>query len=400
MSAQERDISGVRYAVIRLVIFLCVCTFVLGLAEVVLRVYPPFRLNVTGNRIVLPANRTYTFDSRQNSQVSPAAAHKLDAVITHTKNSIGFRGPEPPRSMGDYLSVITVGGSTTECFYLSDGSTWPDRLGGMLSRTLSPFWLNNAGLDGHSTVGHAALLQDYISPLKPKIVLFLFGINDLYVDRAATFDRSVQRAGIDLSSPKGLFVSAANYSQVLAIPLNIYRDLHAGRLGIGHNLADLSGLSTRVVSNSERAKALDGYARGLSAFEQRLAYLVELSRSSGIEPVFMTQPVLYGRGTDDVTGIDLELVSVGEVNGKVAWDALEMYNDATRGFGKREGILVIDLAASLPKSSEYYYDLFHYSNAGADKVAEIVYQSLCPFLAAKFPSYARGRCEVPSASHS
>jgi hypothetical protein len=399
VSAEEREITGVRYAVIRFIIFLCVCTVVLGLAEIVLRVYPPFKLNVTGNRIVLPANRTYTFDSRQNSHLSTVAAHKLDAVITHTKNSIGFRGPEPPRSMGDYLSVITVGGSTTECFYLSDGSTWPDRLGAMLSRTFSPFWLNNAGLDGHSTVGHTVLLQDYISPLKPKIVLFLFGINDLYVERAATFDRGVQRAGIDLSSPKSVFVSAANYSQVLAIPLNIYRDFRAERLGIAHNLADLSGLSTRVVSNSERSKALDDYARGLPAFEQRLAHLVELSRSSGIEPVFMTQPMLYGRGTDDVTGINLELVSVGELNGKVVWDALEMYNDATRGFGKREEILVIDLAASLPKSSEYYYDLFHYSNAGAAKVAEIIYLSLCPFLAAKFPSYASGKCEAPSAPH-
>ena len=39
-------------------------------------------------------------------------------------------------------------------------------------------WLNNAGLDGHSTFGHEILLRSHIIKLKPDMIIFLTGIND------------------------------------------------------------------------------------------------------------------------------------------------------------------------------------------------------------------------------
>jgi hypothetical protein len=69
-----------------------------------------------------------------------------------------------------------------------------------------------------------------------------------------------------------------------------------------------------------------------------------------------------------------------------------MYNDATREIGHDENVLVIDLAAKLPKSSRYYYDFFHYTNEGARAVGDTVYEALCPFLATKYPKYMRGAC--------
>jgi hypothetical protein len=50
-------------------------------------------------------------------------------------------------------------------------------------------------------------------------------------------------------------------------------------------------------------------------------------------------------------------------------------------------VLVIDLAREFPKDSRDYFDLTHYTNRGAEKVAEIVYQQLEPYLARKFPGY-------------
>ena len=37
----------------------------------------------------------------------------------------------------------------------------------------------------------------------------------------------------------------------------------------------------------------------------------------------MTEPVLYGEGTDDVTRVDLSKIKIGELNGEVSWAILE-----------------------------------------------------------------------------
>jgi hypothetical protein len=42
----------------------------------------------------------------------------------------------------------------------------------------------------------------------------------------------------------------------------------------------------------------------LPFFAQRLEKLVKICRDHGIEPVFLTQPTLYGPGLDPVTGVN------------------------------------------------------------------------------------------------
>src|SRR5215813_566555 len=123
------------------------------LCEVTLRLYNPFGFRMRGNTLVLPTNQTYTIEDP-----NLAAFDKLDKRVTHTKNSLGFRGHEPPAAFADYLTIVTIGGSTTECFYLSDNQTWPAVLDNLLSNKVSKLWLNNAGLDGHTTFGHLVLM--------------------------------------------------------------------------------------------------------------------------------------------------------------------------------------------------------------------------------------------------
>jgi lysophospholipase L1-like esterase len=396
MAASESRLRGLRYAAIQMLLMTVACVVAFAFLELGLRVYSPFELIIKGDRIVLPANRKLTMVNDGSSRAFRSSrwiTNKLDEVIVHNKNSLGFRGAEPPESFAEHLTVIAVGGSTTECFYLTDGKTWPDRLSSRLSETFSDVWVNNAGLDGHSTYGHTVLLEDHIAALKPKVVLFLIGINDLHAEHALVADRRIQRVGLDTASLKRFLISAANYSQVLNLSLNLYRHLSASLLGFDYSADfDLVTVAHRTVSASERATAYQRYASRLPAFRERLLNLIAVSRRNGIEPVLITQPVLYGRVNDDVTAVDLRTVVAGELNGETEWDALEMYNNATRETGQRENVLVIDLAAKLPKSSRYYYDFFHYTNEGARAVGDIVYETLCPFLAQKYPRYMRGTC--------
>ncbi len=103
--------------------------------------------------------------------------------------------------------------------------------------------------------------------------------------------------------------------------------------------------------------------------------------------MFITQPALFGNAIDEVTGVDLGKIAVDDNNGQTQWEMLELYNEALRRVGERQGVLVIDLAGKMPKSSRYFYDFYHFNNEGSEKVAEIIYNDLSPFLAQKFNAY-------------
>jgi hypothetical protein len=52
-----------------------------------------------------------------------------------------------------------------------------------------------------------------------------------------------------------------------------------------------------------------------------------------------------------------------------------LYNNEFRNL-RGDGITVIDLAAAMLKNSKYFYDFMHYTNAGAEKLASILADSL------------------------
>lgn len=125
----------------------------------------------------------------------------------------------------------------------------------------------------------------------------------------------------------------------------------------------------------------------LAGYEARLRALVERCRELQIECALATQPVLYGNGVDDITGIDLESIRVGEVDGATQWELLQRYNQVTLKVGQDLIVPVIDVADRLPKSSLYFYDLTHYNIEGAKKVATIMYEDLSPHLATSWPPH-------------
>jgi lysophospholipase L1-like esterase len=338
--------------------------------EIALRLFPPFEMRFKPDRIVLPVNKRYVFD---NTAKFPT---KLPPTTVHTKNILGFRGAPPPANFDDYLTIVTIGGSTTECFYLSDGKTWPDLLGAKLSRDFPKLWINNAGLDGATTYRHLILLEDFVVKLKPKLVLFLVGINDVGVGQIH-------------DKPKGGFggwlKAMTNQSEVYSLGLNIYRYFIARNRGLHHVEVDLKAQGTLEVAAGDQDKTMRKYREALPYYRYRLEKLIRVSRDHGIEPVFITQPTLYGPGIDPATGVDLGKVKLGEnLNGALMYAVIEMYNDTLRQVAAKDQVLLIDLARELPRNSAYYYDYLHYTEAGAAEVAEIIYRELRPFLAGHF----------------
>jgi lysophospholipase L1-like esterase len=349
----------------------------LGAAELFLRASHPFGFRQRGNALVLPANKVYDIraDARSRSD-------QLEPHVVHTKNSLGFRGPEPPPDFARWLTIVAVGGSTTECFYLADGKTWPERLAARLRPQVPRLWVDNAGLDGHSTFGHLRLVSQTLVHLRPKVTLFLVGVNDMFTDAPHQQDRVELR-------PLGVL---ADHSELVATLLNLYRWKKT------RSIEDLGAMPKPVaLRDRPRYRVPPAAAKRLwiaqderlAGFRRRLEQLVDLDRGHGIEPVFITQPSLLG-GIDARTGLDTRTMEVDvweKVDGAFAWALLERYNDVTRDVGRRRSVLVVDLARELPKDSTYFYDFFHFTNEGADRVGALVARGIAPLLAQRFPAF-------------
>ena len=355
---------------------------VLGLVliEIGLRIYNPLPFRVRGNRIVLPVHQRYTFHNQ--------GAVKLDPVTHHTKNSLGFRGPDPPRDFSRRVTLVTIGGSTTECLFLSDGKTWTDALARALARTRADVWVNNAGLDGQSTYGHLILLRDFIVSLRPTLAVFLIGVNDVGLDAVNDYDTSLAPtwlpwrerwnpydtvlAGHRTPWHSG-WVFLTNHSELAGMVENFRRMSRAREAGFAHQEIDLTTLPTLASDAGLAEAAVATLQQPLRGYAERVAAIVELCRANGIEPVFITQPVLVGDVIDPATGVNLATVQVKSGrNGSLSWRMQEMYNDVTRRVASERHVTLVDAAREMPKDSRLFYDFMHLTNEGAARLGDIV----------------------------
>ena len=115
----------------------------------------------------------------------------------------------------------------------------------------------------------------------------------------------------------------------------------------------------------------------------------------GVPRTVFTQPALYGNVVDPETKVflgTLEVDAEQQLHGGLAWNLLELYNDVVREEGRGSGVLVVDLAAELPKDSRLFYDFVHFNNDGSAAVAKIVAAHLCPYLASRYPAHVAAEC--------
>lgn len=354
----------------RIKIWLVEALLVLAFLEFALHIYNPLPFRVHGDRIVLPVHLRYTFHNE--------GENKLDPVTHHTKNSLGFRGPDPPSDFARRLTVLTIGGSTTECLFLSDGKTWTDAMARRLAQSFPDVWVNNAGLDGQSTYGHLILLREFVESLHPRVAVFLIGANDVGLDTGNPYDESLHPPPSTLRSA-AIFIR--DHVELAALAQNLFRVARAKEAGFGHGQIDVRAIRHLEHDGATTAATITKFSAALPAFASRVAALVEECRAHGIEPILVTQPGLYGDAIDPATGVDLSTIQVkGGANGRLWWHVQELYNDVTRQTARQRGVVVVDAARQLPKDSRLFYDFMHFTNEGAARLGDLIAAAITPRL--------------------
>ncbi|MEX0938451.1 MAG: SGNH/GDSL hydrolase family protein [Pirellulales bacterium] len=336
----------------------------LALVEIVLRIYNPIHVPLRAHEIALPANQVFRYRVE--------GATKIDPIIVNEYNSLGMRGPEKPDDFDAATTVVTVGGSTTECVGLTDAHAWPAVLHKLLAAQHKDVWLNNAGMNGHSTFGHLVLMRQFLAKLHPDFALFLMGINDVGRGDLNEYDRR-----IDPAQASGL-TPIIRHSELLCTAQVLWRTARAYDLGLAFNgEIDFANLDERVAPSDRMDDEITKHRRlFVPEYEQRVRTLVAECRTAGIQSVLLTQPAVYGDAIDPTTGRNLATMDVDGASGLLKWRTLELYNDVTRRVAAENHLLLIDVARAMPKDSRLYADYIHYSPAGAAKLAEIVARGL------------------------
>jgi lysophospholipase L1-like esterase len=340
--------------------------------EIFLRMYNPFQSRLRGDKIVLTANSQYVIENK----LIPG----LDSLVYMSLNELGLRGKRKPLHFNSVISIITVGGSTTACSFLSDEKTWPYLLGEKLNQSPGNVWVNNAGMDGHSTFGHQVLLQDHLLRLKPKVLLFLTGVNDVE-NSSPTYTEQLSRKDQFINLRYFLY----NNSEVFNLCLTLWRQLRAKNLAVtGTDLVDLTSLPIVDVTDETLKKRLKQQQPFIDGYRQRISQLIDTCLRHKIIPVIVTQPCRGGIGIDSLTKVNLETVKDWQGNGKSSWAILQLYNEELRKICQEKNVFLIDLATRLPKNSLYFYDHIHFTNEGAAKVADILSDTLSIYLQRQF----------------
>ena len=344
------------------------------LIELLLRAFHPIPFRVKHGKIVLPANQHITHKNPQSN--------KLEHIISYSRNSLGLRGEEMPAKQNEWIKIITIGGSTTECSYNSDSLTWPELLKNKLRKRVAPnIWINNAGLDGTSTFGHIILLKDHIVNLHPDYVIFLTGVNDMEEKAMGGFD-TYHSDEWDTKSIKGFLRTLILKTEIGALIENLYRSRIAYRKGLTHREVNYAKANRIVLDSVAISIEVDAQSEYLSAYRKRILTLDSICEANNIKAIFLTQPSLFASFTDTPTGLDFTTLEIttgrnAVTQGKI----LQRYNDVLLQLASEGKIKTINLALAMPKDSRYFYDYTHYTSVGTKIVAQIVCDSIQTIIA-------------------
>jgi len=305
-----------------------------------------------------------------------------DTVYTST-NKWGLRGDPIPKNWNDLTSILTIGGSTTHCQYLSDNKTWPYRLQELLRRDDPSVMVQNGGLDGHTSYGHLLMMKAVVPVIKPKFIIVLAGVNDMNVAvRKISHAKGIGRQKLDNPLAQSRLVFRLySYSRTLQFLFTWYQII-IEKTPIVNQVEYTYHRYFKPLPMDRKPTELDFLSNKelLTAdYEVQIKEMIQIAKNSGIKMLFLTQPTIY-EDNEYWSGIRADWFSYQKnplvISAATEWKLLEAFNQKLLNICESEGIACFDLASEVPHSSDYFYDDYHFNELGAEFVAEKIYSQI------------------------
>jgi lysophospholipase L1-like esterase len=284
----------------------------------------------------------------------------------------GFIKPSKKYDHPD-LSLVFLGGSTTECMFMDEENRFPYLVGTSLEQeTGKRINSYNGGLSGNNSLHAIDLLLNKVIPLHPRVVVFMEDINDLstLLYEKTYWCQNCTRAPLETLHKVKL---VGKFLKELLIPYinQAYRNFKDRAF---HHETD-------EFAQARGQKLVVDQAKWDREFAANLQIIIDTCRAWGITPVLMTQANRITDHPDPV--VAAYIGQYGQDTGITYPDFKRLYdsfNDTIRQVGKKNGVLVIDLAREVPPDKKYLYDMVHFNDAGSKLAAKIIAAQLKPLI--------------------
>ena len=275
--------------------------------------------------------------------------------MTVRLNELGMRGPmlsEPLPSDG--LTLVFLGGSTTENYAFPRPETFPELIARQLEKELGrPVRAFNAGMSAGTTATSLSRLQHQVLDLAPSLIVVLHGINDLVFG----FHPDFRRDGRHLTRP-----SAGRP------PRSYLWDWIRERWGRREARKPLAVGPRQQVESYENFPALE-------VFERNLRSMAAIAGTHRVPILFLTQVTRYRLEPETGDEGRFRIASAVATRGGVPPDVpslargMAAFNATVLAIPTSPGVHLFDLAARLPRSEDLIYDECHLTRAGNRRVA-------------------------------
>jgi lysophospholipase L1-like esterase len=313
----------------------------------------------------LPRNTVRYFDV--------SAMYPGGSIAVYRRDRHGLRGAydDPSR-----IDILTIGGSTTNELYISEGATWPDRLAENFARAGRPLTVVNAGVDGQSTVG---LIRNFdvwfplIPSLKARYILAYVGINDMALGEQGADEHGTK---FDAMKSPSLARRWRHYVRNHSVLYDVFRKVRgavqARAAKVDHQIVDYAALTWSEVDPSEGREALEAaLARRLARYRERLFVMVERIRTFGAEPILVSQHQgFYRRDGNRVLFVE------SAKDSRVSFLTLTLFNRTTLAVCRETGALCVDLGGQIEFQPGDFYDYVHTTPQGSKRVADFLFDRL------------------------
>lgn len=293
--------------------------------------------------------------------------------IKYKRDGFGFRGNYGTPAQ---IDLLTVGGSTTDQRFITDGSTWQDVMQREFAAHGKTVHVANAGVDGQSTYGHIKNFDwwfPYVPNLKVKYFLFYIGNNDFHKEANNEYDELYERP----SSTYGHLKDQVRERSVFYHWYRTLKGISAARAGkVGHRAVNFQQQQWVEAPSITNHQELIG--RRLQGYEQRLKVLDERVRQLGGLPIYVTQPTRRCKNLNGkrVGVAETERFEGVEINGIDGCIMMQTLNKKTMEFCLSVSGICVDLAGELEFEDADFYDFYHNTPRGAEKIGVYLSQKL------------------------
>lgn len=260
-------------------------------------------------------------------------------------------------------TIAFIGGSTTECMYVSEEKRFPHLVAKLLTTNGKTVNGINSGVSGNDSLNSINIFLNKILPLQPDIAVLMHNINDLslLMHEGSYWNQNPYRSPIVYEEK-----SAKRF--IKSVFPNTYEFLFRIK-------SSLSGHIDEFAQHRDQKKPIK-IDKILVAFEENLNVFIAISKAKNINPVLMTMANRFTDNPDKIISDKTKTLESIGVDYKTYKKWFDTMNERIREVASKHDILLIDLAKIVPQTKEYMVDSVHFNDLGSEFVAKHIAEKL------------------------